>query len=352
MDAPVLHGTRKMTYEEFAAPSPGPGEVVVDVGLCGICGSDLHLYDNPEAPDGIVLGHEFGGTIAAIGEGVDGWSLGERVVGALMEPCLNCWFCRGGEPYLCMHHYRIELALAGEERGMSALGAMGYAPQAIIQAPRLMRVPDALDDRQAASVEPAAVGYHAVRYSGLSVGDRVAVIGAGPIGLFTTQAARVAGAANVVALELSDMRSKAARELGADTVLDPRDFDDSEAVQTAINDALGGPPDTVFDAAGVPSTLQQAVDLVKVDGHVMMVGVSFEPAPIQPSTWVTKRVAVRAAFAYNREDYRQTIDLLERGTIQVEPLISSVVPGSETPEAFERLLGPNDDIKVLVDPRR
>jgi threonine dehydrogenase-like Zn-dependent dehydrogenase len=186
----------------------------------------------------------------------------------------------------------------------------------------------------------------------MTIGDRVAIIGAGPIGLYTMQAARFGGARRVVALELSPTRAAAADALGADAVLDPRAVGDATALQEAVNDALGGPPDTVFDAAGVPATLQQGVDLVRQDGRVMMVGVSFDPAPIQPSTWVTKRVSVRAAFAYNREDYEHTVDLLERRIIDIEPMISSVVPGSETPEAFDRLLGPNDEIKVLVDPHR
>ncbi|MCZ6544850.1 MAG: zinc-binding dehydrogenase [Chloroflexi bacterium] len=352
MDAPVLHGSRQMSYEEFPAPSAGPDEVIVEVGLCGICGSDLEVYAHAEAPDGIVLGHEFSGTIVELGKGVEGWSLGERVVSAPADPCLNCWFCVRGETHLCMHHYRIERELAGEAQGMEMLGAMGYAPLARMRAPQLIRVPDALDDRTAASVEPAAVGYHAVRNSGMRMGDRVAVIGAGPIGLFVLQAARLGGAARIVALEPSAARRTLAGELGADVVLDPSELGEIEAIGEAVSDALGGPPDTVFDAAGVPATLQQAVELVKVEGHVMMVGVAMEAAPIQPSSWVMKRVRVRGAFAYTREDYRQTIDLLQRGLIETEAMISSVVPGSETPETFELLLGPHDEVKVLVDPQR
>jgi threonine dehydrogenase-like Zn-dependent dehydrogenase len=102
----------------------------------------------------------------------------------------------------------------------------------------------------------------------------------------------------------------------------------------------------------VPATLQQAVDVVKPGGSVMMVGVSFDAAPIRPSAWVTKRVTVRAAFAYSRGDYETTIAMLERGTLRAGEVVTSVVAGSETPAAFERLLGPNSDVKVLVDPRK
>ena len=350
MKAPVLKGRRTMRYEELPDPTPGEGEVVVAVALSGICGSDLHLYDSDMAPDGIVMGHEFGATIAELGKGVSGWSVGDRVVGAPPPPCMNCVFCLKGEFVLCYQHYRLDMQRAGivGDAGAS-LGAGGYGPLTKISEPRLMRVPDSLDDQQAASIEPAAVGFHAVKLSGMQHGDRVAILGAGPIGLFTLQCAIAAGATRVVVAEPAPGRAAVARTLGAELLLNPRELDD---LPGGIADALGGAPGVVFDAAGVPATLQQAVDVVKPGGSVMMVGVSFEPAPILPVTWVTKRVTVRAAFAYSRSDYEATIAMLERRTIRVEPLITSVVPGSETALAFERLLAPNDEIKVLVDPRK
>ncbi|MBI2764661.1 MAG: zinc-binding dehydrogenase [Chloroflexi bacterium] len=350
MKAPVLYGRRAMRYEDVPDPTPAANEVVVEVGLCGVCGSDLHLYDSEMAPEGIVLGHEFGGTIVALGKDVRGWEAGDRVVGAPQKPCMNCAFCTKGEPELCYQHYRLDMQRAGTAPlGGASLGAGGYAPFAKIAAGRLMRVPDALDDRQAASVEPAAVGFHAVRLSGMRLGDTVAVLGAGPIGLYTLQAARAAGARKVVVAEPAPGRASLATRLGADGVLNPREIDD---VPAAIADALGGAPDAVFDAAGVPPTLQQAVDIVRPGGSVMMVGVSFDAAPVRPSVWVTKRVTVRAAFAYSRADYEATIALLERGTLDSRAMVTSVVPASETHAAFERLLHPNDDVKVLIDPRQ
>jgi (R,R)-butanediol dehydrogenase / meso-butanediol dehydrogenase / diacetyl reductase len=348
MRAPVLHGRRSMSFDEVPDPVAGDDDVVVEVSLCGICGSDLHLYDSATAPDGIVLGHEFGGTIVGLGRRVTGWEAGDRVVGAPQKPCMNCAFCLKGEFEFCYQHYRLDALRAGVVAGASSLGAGGYAPFAKIASARLMRVPDALDDRQAAAVEPAAVGLHAVKRSGMAIGDRVAILGAGPIGLFTLQCVLAAGARTVTVAELSPRRSALAKQLGADTVVNPREVGD---VAAAITESLGGPPDVVFDAAGVPATLQQAVDVVKPGGSVMMVGVAFDPAPVRPSVWVTKRVTVRAAFAYSRMDYEQAIAMLERGTLSVEAVVTSVVPGSETGAAFERLLQPNNEVKVLVDPR-
>ena len=351
MRAPVLHGRRSMSYDEVAEPVPGPTDVVVEVGLCGICGSDLHLYDSATAPDGIVMGHEFGGTIVALGKDVMGWEHGDRVVGAPLPPCRNCIFCRRGEFELCYQHYRLDTRRtdAPAAGGGVSLGSGGYGPLAKITAGRLMRVPDQLDERQAASIEPVAVGFHAVKLSGMKLGDRVAILGAGPIGLYTLQCAIAAGAREIAVAEPAAGRAAVAKSLGADTVFNPREVTD---VAAAFADSLGGPPDVVFDAAGVPATLQQAVDVVKVGGAVMMVGVSFDPAPIKPSTWVTKRVTVRAAYAYSRADYEATIAMLERGALRIEGVVTSVVPGSETHLAFERLLTPNTDVKVLVDPRR
>jgi (R,R)-butanediol dehydrogenase/meso-butanediol dehydrogenase/diacetyl reductase len=337
-----------MTFEDVPDPTPGPNEVVVEVGFCGICGSDLHLYDSEMAGGDIVLGHEFGGTIVATGSAVSGWEAGDRVVGAPMKPCMNCPFCIKGEFDFCYQHYRLDIQRAGTPpAGGASLGAGGYAPFAKIGAPRLMRVPDALDDRQAASVEPAAVGVHAVRLSKMQLGDRVAILGAGPIGLFTLQGALAAGARRVVVAEPSPMRGGLASKLGADEVFNPREAGDLAA---AFADRLGGAPDVVFDAAGVPATLQQAVDVVRPGGSVMMVGVSFDAAPVRPSSWVTKRVTVRASFAYSRADYETTIAMLERKALRVEDVITSVVPGAETHAAFERLLSPNNEVKVLVKP--
>lgn len=348
MKAPVLHGRRKMSFEEVPDPVPGDLEVVVEVGYCGVCGSDLHLYDSEMAGGGIIMGHEFGGTIVELGRNVTGWEVGDRVVGAPMKPCMNCAFCVRGEFDLCYQHYRLEAARAGiAPAGGASLGAGGYAPFARIGAARLMRVPDGLDEQQAASIEPAAVGVHAVRLSGQAIGDRVAVIGAGPIGLFTLQSAIAAGARRVVVAEPSPGRAALARSLGADVVFNPRETSDLTGVFAAH---LGGPPDVVFDAAGVPATLQQAVDVVRPGGRVMMVGVSFEAAPVRPAVWVTKRVTVRAAFAYSRADYETTIAMLERGTLKSGAVITSIAPGSETPVVFERLLGPNNEVKVLIDP--
>ena len=349
MKAPVLHGRRAMTYEDVPDPVAGESEVVVEVGYCGICGSDLHLYDSEMAGGGIVLGHEFGGTIVEIGKSVTGWEVGDRVVGAPMKPCMNCPFCVRGEYDLCYQHYRLDAARAGTPpAGGASLGAGGYAPFARIGAARLMRVPDGLDEQQAASVEPAAVGVHAVRLSGVKLGDRVAILGAGPIGLFTLQCALAAGASRVVVAEPSPGRAGLATSLGADAVFNPREVTD---LAGAFAERLDGAPDVAFDAAGVPATLQQAVDVVKLGGSVMMVGVSFDAAPVRPSVWVTKRVTVRAAFAYSRGDYETTIAMLERGSLRTEQVITSIVPGSQTPEVFEQLLGPNSEVKVLVDPR-
>jgi (R,R)-butanediol dehydrogenase/meso-butanediol dehydrogenase/diacetyl reductase len=334
-----------MSWDEVADPAPAEGEVLLEVGLCGICGSDLHLYDSPMAGGGIVMGHEFGATVLEAGKGVSGWEPGDRVVTTMPEPCGNCWFCRHAEPEMCYQNRRIEMQRSGQTAPGAGLGSGGYGPVARAAATRLLRIPATLPEEQAACVEPAAVGYHAVKRSGLAFGDRVAIIGAGPIGLFTLQCAREAGARRVVIVEPTDHRASAARTLGADAVLSPGDT-------AAVHDTLGGAPDTVFDAAGVPATLQGAVDLVRPGGNVMMVGVAFNNAPIKPSTWVTKRVTVRACFAYSRADYVATIDLLERGRIDVRPMVTSIVGASELPETFERMLGPNSEIKVLVDPRR
>ncbi|MFQ5381423.1 MAG: alcohol dehydrogenase catalytic domain-containing protein, partial [Dehalococcoidia bacterium] len=142
MKAPVLHGRRSMAFDEVPEPEPGPGEVLLSVGLCGICGSDLHLYDSPMAPDGIVMGHEFGATVMSAGAGVEGWRAGDRVVATMPEPCLDCTFCRSGELDMCYQHYRLEGRGTEDSPAETALGSYGYAPLLKMAVQRLLRIPD------------------------------------------------------------------------------------------------------------------------------------------------------------------------------------------------------------------
>jgi (R,R)-butanediol dehydrogenase/meso-butanediol dehydrogenase/diacetyl reductase len=340
--AAVIAARGVLEVRDVPEPVAGAGEAVVNVGLCGICGSDLHEYASEFATIGRVMGHEYGGTIVSLGRDVDGWRVGDRVVAGWPPPCGRCYWCRHDQNDLCDR--TTDLVGPSAPPVPEVYGA--YAPRARVRANRLFRVPDELDDVQAASVEPLAVAVHAVRASRLSLGARVLVVGAGPIGLYTLQVARAAGAGAVVVSELSPARASVARQLGADAVLDPRDAGFAEA----LGDKMPGGPEIVFDCAGIGGTVQQAVDLVRRRGTVMLVGVPFQSVRVQPAQWVLKEVRFKACFAYRHEEFPIAIDLLASGRVDCAPLITHTASLDEIARCFHELEQPNQHIKIMIDP--
>ena len=346
MKAAVLMGKQALAVQDVPEPQAGPGEVIIRVELCGICGSDLHLYssDMAEAAVGTVMGHEYSGEIVQLGPEVEGWSVGDRVVASMPPPCLTCPFCLRGLTELCYAQHRL-----GAQTSRRGLAGGGYAPYTRVAASRLVRVPDDVTAKEAATIEPLAVGLHAVRKSSLLPGDRVVVLGAGPIGLFTLSCILAAGPRRVAVVEPVALRAAKAKELGADAVWDPLSSDVTALVQD-MTDGQGA--DVVFDCAGVTTTVQQAVGLVRRAGKVIIVGAAFSRVPVRPSVWVTKQVTVRACYAYTYDEYPMAIEMIRRRTAPVASIVSDIVPLSHINTVFTELLAPQKHLKVLIDPHQ
>ena len=316
-------------------PQVSTGEVLVKVGYCGICGSDVHRFAAGGFPKGAIVGHEPFGVVVEAGEGVTEWRRGERVVLIAYDPCRSCRWCQQGEYQLCLNKYWIGL---GTNPG-------GFAEYVKGRSAMVLRVPDQVSDRQAALTEPLAVALHAVRTAHVNVCDTAVVIGAGPIGLLVTQCLRVAGVRAVGVVETAPRRAELAGRLGADQVFGP-DCDDLAA---RIVRGLGREPDAVFDCAGAVPTLQMAADLVRPGGKIMLVGVSMKPVPITAIAWSRKETEMKACIAY-RDEFPLALDLIARGKVDVEPLISDVVGLKDVGRTIRGLLKPHDQIKVLVEP--
>ena len=270
MRAAVYKGNRRLVVEEVETPVPGPSEVLIKVRYCALCGTDVHafMYDAP--PPGTVMGHEFCGVVAGLGPGVAGWSEGDRVVGGGGAPP------PGKEPPIRRdprYNYRLQ-GFSGRMRA--------YAEYVVMDEWGPIPIPDGVSDEEAALCEPTAVGVHAVRRSALKLGDSVVVLGAGPIGLFCTQVAKAAGASSVIVFEPASARADAARQVGADGVFNPLEVD---PVAAAVEMTGGVGPDVVFDCAGVKSTLDQSLSMVRRNGQVMLVAVIWEETPLLPVDW-------------------------------------------------------------------
>jgi (R,R)-butanediol dehydrogenase/meso-butanediol dehydrogenase/diacetyl reductase len=326
---------RRLVAVQCPAPEPGPGQALVQVSYCGICGSDLHFREVPELfPAGTVPGHEFSGQIIAVGDGVRGWSAGNRVCVLPFGQCGECAVCRAGNEQVCPHAVSNGVGL-----GTGRSGA--YAEQVVVDERMLFSLPDAVDDRAGTLVEPLAVSIRAVDQARVLVDEPVVVLGAGPIGLLTALVLRHRGVRRTVVCSRNPARAQRAAALGLDTV----SIDD-----VALTPPAQGPA-CVFDCAGTPASAQLAVQVLRPLGRLLLVGLSLTPLDLAAPAIVIKELEIRGVIAYRRAQFQAAIDMLAAGVIPVSELITNVVPLAEAEAAFQALTAPGSDtLKTLLAP--
>jgi (R,R)-butanediol dehydrogenase / meso-butanediol dehydrogenase / diacetyl reductase len=341
--AALITAKETVTLRRFPQAAPPPGGVTIEIRLSGICGTDIHSFASGHLHSPAVCGHEWVGTVAATGAGVDGLREGDRVVAAVPPACGRCPECLRG-----LGDYCRTVSLVARGRDPLAPPHGGFAGRITVQATRVMPAHPDLTDEVAAQVEPATVAFHGVRRSRITPGDTVVVQGAGPIGLLALQFARAAGAGDVLVIEPSPARRRLATELGAINALAP-----DEAPEYVLDHTQGTGADVVIECTGVPRLLQTAVDLARSGGMVQLLSFLSEPATISADRWLAKQITVVASNAYTHDDFRRAMTFLADGRVQAEPLHSRTVRLDELEVTLRGLsAGPSDDIKVLVDPRR
>jgi (R,R)-butanediol dehydrogenase / meso-butanediol dehydrogenase / diacetyl reductase len=323
---------RRLAIVNADDPAPGPGQALIEVAHCGICGSDLHFRDVPELfPAGTVPGHELSGRIAAVGDGVDGWAVGTRVCALPFGQCGECDVCRGGNEQVCPHAVSNGVGL-----GTGRPGA--YAEKVIVDERMLFALPDAVDDRAGTLVEPLAVAVRAVAKAAVPTAEPVVVIGAGPIGLLTGLVLRDRGYEHAVILSRNPARASMAARLGLTTV-----------TLDELRDAE--PPACVFDCAGTPSSAQLGVELLRPLGQLMLVGLSLAPLDLPAPLVVLKELNLRGVIAYRRAEFQEAIDLLATGRIPTDELITDVRPLDQAEGAFQALTTPGGEhVKIILTP--
>ena len=328
MRAAVYRGNKRFEVEEVPTPEVGPSQVLVKVSYSAICGTDVHyvLYD--VLATGSVIGHEYSRTIAQVGADVTRWRVGDRVVGG------------GGTPPPGKEsHITTDPRFSYRTSGLAGGTGGGYAEQVLMEERAPMVIPDEVSDEVAALCAPCAIAVHAVGISDLKVGDSVAVLGAGPIGLLCIQVARAAGAGEVS--EPAPARREAARSLGADAVIDPTD-EDAVSAMVSLTDGLG--PDVVFECAAAKSTLDQALSMARRSGQVVLVAIAWEPTSVLPVEWLGREVVLKTSASKTVEDWGMALELIRPGKVRMEPLLSeaSFVPLGGVQGAFEALFKPTD----------
>jgi (R,R)-butanediol dehydrogenase/meso-butanediol dehydrogenase/diacetyl reductase len=285
---------RRLVAVECPAPEPGPGQALVEVAYCGICGSDLHFRDVRELfPAGTVPGHEFSGRIVTVGDGVHDWSAGDRVCVLPFGQCGECALRLAGSEQVCPHAVTRGVGL-----GTGRPGA--YAGQVVVDERMLFSLPDSVDDRAGTLVEPLAVAIRAVDLAEVDPDDRVLVLGAGPISLLTALVLRHRGVRRVVVCSRNPARGQRAAALGLDTV----SIDEVAQVPPAES------PDCVFECAGTPAAAQLAVQALRPLGCLLLVGLSLMPLDLAAPPIVIKELAIRGVIAYRRAQFQAAIEML------------------------------------------
>lgn len=321
---------------------PRSGEAILRVRACGICGSDLHatLPDSIARPGG-VLGHEVAGEIAALGSDPIGeWSIGDRVFVVSQFSCGKCGWCLIDQAHNC--EQLLHFGALGPDEPDGA-----YAEQLRVRTNDLIRVPDEISLEVAAMVEPLATGLMLLREADLTIGDRVLVIGGGPIGLATVLWARFFGARRVVMSEMVAARLDLAEQMGATDRIDASVVDD---VKAEVESLLGHSPDVVIECVGRPGVLGQAIDIVRHGGTVIAGGVCMKPDTIDHVAAYSKEPTVRFPATYTKAENEFVMEMIAAGRIDPTPMVSHRVTLEELPEAFEALRTPTDQCKVIVTP--
>jgi 2-desacetyl-2-hydroxyethyl bacteriochlorophyllide A dehydrogenase len=335
MYAMVLTANRAIELQQRPVPdpAPGPGEVLMDVDLCGICGSDLHAADLTQVyTAGHILGHESVGRIRAVGDGVNGWQVGQRAsVNPNGNTCGICEHCRAGRPNHCVQA-TLERAV-----GMQVDG--GLAPQLVTTAKTLHAIPDHMGRVESGWIEPAATALRAVRLAGDLSGRSVLVVGGGPIGHLACRLASHAGA-TVWLAEPSAERRRHAAASKVEGVFDP-------TVDRKTVEAMGF--DVVIECSGNEHGTRMGIAALRPQGTMIVVGGGVHPG-LDPMAILLKELRVQGSFTYV-DEFDEVTGLLADGGLEVADLTTAIVPIEEAPKAFE-LLRAAETMKLLVAPGR
>lgn len=342
MKALLLSKYKHLEIADLPEPTPGPGEVLVRVAACGICGSDVHGYDGSSGRriPPIVMGHEAAGRIAAVDSEVKGFAEGDRVTFDSTIYCGACSPCRRGEVNLCDNRQVMGVSCSDYRR------AGAFAEYVVVPSRIVYRLPDNLSFAEAAMLEAVSVAIHAVSLAQVSPNGTALVVGAGMIGLLVLQALRVAGCSRVFVADIDTTRLKLAQEVGATTVLPAGDHLVPQVLQLSGDAGV----DVVMEAVGRNETVGAAVECVRKGGTVVLVGNISPEITLPLQKVVTRQIRLQGSCA-SAGEYPQAMELLATGAIQVKPLITAIAPLSDGPQWFERLHAREPNlVKIVLTP--
>jgi len=346
MKAVLYEGPRKMKVIDIPRPVASEGQVVVKVTLCGICGTDTHSYMSEGIlSPGTVFGHETVGTVAEVGKGVEGFTIGDRVAVGAPGPCPeHCYYCRIGRPTLCLYGFPRTLGIGPGTQG-------AYSEYLLVRYPdhMLIKIPDSVSDDDAVLFDIFSTAFHAFRRSSFKAGMNTAVVGAGAIGLSMIQILKLSGAGHITAVNRSPKKRQMALGFGADLALSPNEEADISGKIKSVYDGLGA--DIVYECAGSPATVGLSVSFARAGGEVILVGTNPEPlSTINEIQIGLFELDLKGSFAYEGDEIRTIFKFMEKGLIVTKGMLNKKFKLEDAAEALEELSHTTEPVRYALVP--
>ncbi|NTZ19234.1 Zn-dependent alcohol dehydrogenase [Paenibacillus sp. JMULE4] len=335
MKAAFYEGNRTIRVGEGISVPPRTGEVQIEVSHAGICGTDLHIFHghmDKRVSFPQVMGHEMSGVIHALGEGVTGYAVGDRVTVMPLSPCGQCPACSAGHNHICQNLKFLGIETPGAFQSLWTVPAF-----------TLHRLPDSLSLEHGAMIEPLAVACHDVRIGEVTSGEYIVVLGGGPIGMLIALVAREAGA-KVLISEINPFRLELAKALGLDTI-NPKEADIVEYVnkQTGMAGA-----DVVFEVTSSAAGAEVMTRLPRTRGRIVVVGIFTQPPKVDLHRFFWRELKMSGARVYEHEDFEKAIQLSASGQLPLDRLITEIYPLERLEEGFRQMEGGSSVMKILL----
>lgn len=343
MKAMLLSDYKHLEIVDVPKPTIGPDELLVQVKACGICGSDIHGWDGSTGRrrPPLIMGHEAAGIVTEVGSNVKGFAEADRVTFDSTVSCGRCYYCRRGSINLCENRQVLGVS-CDEFRRHGAFAEYVVVPQNICY-----QLPASLPFEHAALIEAVSIAVHAANRSPIRLGDSALVVGSGMIGLLVIQAIRLSGCSQIIAVDLDDNKLQMARSFGATSVLNPQKVDVLEQVQELTQ---GRGVNIALEVVGASAPLNTAIECTQRGGAITLVGNLSPKVEVPLQKMVNRELSIYGSCASNGE-IPQCIDLLSRGAIQVQPLITATASLDEGPQWFAKLYdGHPGAMKVVLQP--
>lgn len=337
MQAAVFRGPDRLQVEDVPRPDPGPGEVLLKVARCGICGTDSHIFrGNFPAPNlPLIIGHEFAGVVDAVGPGVSHVDVGDHATADINIACGTCWFCRHNSKLFCRYVNQLGVHHAG-----------GMAEFVVVPAVNVYKLPSTMPFEHAAFIEPLACAIHGQNRIAVKMGETVLIIGAGPMGLMHAALSKLRGASKVIVSEPAADRRARAHSVGSDLEIDPL----NEGLDGIMDATDGRGADVVIEAVGRPATYTQAIELARRGGRILAYGAAPPDATIavHPFEIYSKELTIVGSYAGTYETWPIAIDMIGSGRIDPSQIVDSVRPLADVAAALESLETDKSVVKVQV----